>query len=290
MASVASSSSSHYIRTVQTTFTSQWTRSATPEARRPHQPLSSTIASASGSARRRAYASRLAASQQQALPPPSSGRASVFGFEDEPTTPVPTLKSVSPATQPPPPRLAHAWLPPYSSHHHVSEQSKRFPPPGLAAKRTADNSSEPLSVGAAGGNGETWKGFSTTRGAIEYGASASPSSTTPVSSTSTAPKTATPELASPIGRRPPVPSYAQVSRPRLTRTPSPPASPAPHPSFSSTRKALQNDRDAKARLVAGIMLNRAQGSKGRRKPIVVPHHQKRGYVQSCLRNEITVEA
>lgn len=284
MAYVASSSSSHYIRTVQTTFTSQWTRSASPEARRPHQPLNSSIASAS-SARRRAYAARLAASQPpQTLPAPSSGRAAVFGFEDEPTTPVPTLKSVSPAT----PRLAHAWLPPYS-HHHASEQSKRFPP-GLTAKKAADNAEplNPRSVGAVGsGNGEAWKGFSKTPGGFEDdGSSSSP----PVSTTSTTPKTATPELASPIGRRPPVPSYAQVSRPRLTRTPSPPASPAPHPSFSSTRKALQNDRDAKARLVAGIMLNRAQGSKGRRRPTVAPHPQKRGYVQSGLRHEITVEA
>ncbi|KAH6906870.1 hypothetical protein BKA70DRAFT_1285668 [Coprinopsis sp. MPI-PUGE-AT-0042] len=287
MASVASSSSSHYIRTVQTTFTSQWTRSATPEARRPHQPLSSTIASAS-SARRRAYAARLAASQPpQALPPPASGRAAVFGFEDEPTTPVPTLKSVSPAT----PRLAHAWLPPYS-HHHVSEQSKRFPP-GLTARRTAD-SAEPLNqlVGAAGGNGETWKGFSSTPTSKARDGSENDnlSPSLPPSSISTSPKTTTPELASPIGRRPPVPSYAQVSRPRLTRTPSPPASPAPHPSFSSTRKALQNDRDAKARLVAGIMLNRAQGSKGRRRHIVVPNQQKRSYIQSGLRNEVLVEA
>ncbi|KAH6871108.1 hypothetical protein BKA70DRAFT_1356835 [Coprinopsis sp. MPI-PUGE-AT-0042] len=231
-----------------TTFTSQWTRSATPEARRPHQPLSSTIASAS-SARRRAYAARLAASQPpQALPPPASGEQLCLGFEDE------THDTSTP-------RLAHAWLPPYS-HHHVSEQSKRFPP-GLTARRTAD-SAEPLNqlVGAAGGNGETWKGFSSTPTSKARDGSENDnlSPSLPPSSISTSPKTTTPELASPIGRRPPVPSYAQ------------------------------NDRDAKARLVAGIMLNRAQGSKGRRRHIVVPNQQKRSYIQSGLRNEVLVEA
>ena len=274
MASVASASSSHYIRTVQTTFTSQLTRSATPEARRPHQPLSNNLTSASNGHRRRAYSSRAVESRQ--LQSPGSGR-STYGFEDEPTTPVPTLKSVSQ----PSPRLAHAWLPPYS--HHVSEQSKRFAPPGLTAKRFTDGL-EPLPL--IGANGDMWKGFSPKpRGGSTYdlpppSSTSTPSTTTPKSS---------PELASPIGRRGAVPSYAQLSRPRLTRTPSPPASPAPQPSFSSTRQALQKDRDAKARLVAGILLNRAQGQKIRRGPIVVGQHKKR-YVQSGLRNEVLVEA
>ena len=282
MASVAASSSSHYIRTVQTTFTSQLTRSATPEARRPHQPLSSTLSSASNGHRRRAYSSRAVESRQHTSPAP--GRSSTYGFEDEPTAPVPTLKSVSQ----PSPRLAHAWLPPYS--HHVSEQSKRFAgaPPGLTAKRQAD-ALEPLPL--IGANGDMWRGFSPKpRGGSKYDLPPPPlpSSTSQASLPSSTASTP-PELAAPIGRRGAVPSYAQLSRPRLTRTPSPPASPAPGPSFSSTRQALQNDRNAKARLVAGILLNRAHGQKPRRGPIIVGSHKK-NYIQSGLRNEVLVEA
>lgn len=88
----------------------------------------------------------------------------------------------------------------------------------------------------------------------------------------------------------PAPAYSAPSnRPqRLTRTPSPPASPAPAPSFSSARQALQNDRDAKSRLVAGILLNRVHVPKVRRRPLVPG--VKRVYVPSGLRNEVKVDA
>ncbi|KAH6906873.1 hypothetical protein BKA70DRAFT_1285694 [Coprinopsis sp. MPI-PUGE-AT-0042] len=92
-------------------------------------------------------------------------------------------------------------------------------------------------------------------------------------------------------RRAPAPAYSAPPTPaarpqRLTRTPSPPASPAPAPSFSSTRQALQNDRDAKSRLVAGILLNRVHVPKVRRRPLVPG--LKRPYVPSGLRNEVII--
>lgn len=289
------------------------------------QPLRSTAGSPPGG-RRRAYAFRVASPQPQ-VPRSTGGGYKFDPFADEPTTPVPTLQTLASLSVPPPaPRLAPASLPqrkPYN--HQLAQQAKRGVSAGYASKRLPAGV-EPLPL-IAGGN-DMWKGFSPkpipkARGGFAYEVveyddydvpPPSPSPPPPYTAAASTPLLNTPytprRSVSPPSRpaspalnphspaftparraQAPAPSYTPVRQQqpqRLTRTPSPPASPAPSPSFNSARQALQNDRDAKSRLVAGILLNRVHVPKVRRRPLIPG--VKRPYLPSGLRNEILVDA
>ncbi|KAH6871105.1 hypothetical protein BKA70DRAFT_1356809 [Coprinopsis sp. MPI-PUGE-AT-0042] len=264
--------------------------------------------------RRRAYAFRVASPQPQA--PRSTGGGYKFDpFADEPTTP--TLQTLASLSVPPPaPRLAPASLPgrkPYN--HQLAQQAKRGVPPGYSAKRLPAGV-EPLPLPLiGGGNNDMWKGFSPKpipRLVVEYDDYdvPPPSLSPPPPYTATSPTTTT-LLNSPYTPRRSVSPPSRPASPALN-----PRSPAFTPSSARrgassgvqrsshscssssathsyalpssfacprsfvlvNRQALQNDRDAKSRLV--------HVPKVRRRPLVPG--LKRPYVPSGLRNEVII--
>lgn len=78
---------------------------------------------------------------------------------------------------------------------------------------------------------------------------------------------------------------AQAMQPvrAAVRTPSPPAAPAPGP------RGL-NDKDAKAKLVAGILLNRIHAGGRRARRVPSPSEGGRVYVPSGLSRVVACEA
>ncbi|TFK18668.1 hypothetical protein FA15DRAFT_602882, partial [Coprinopsis marcescibilis] len=266
----------------------------------PNAPLKPLPTNVGGGGRRRAYAFRAPA---VAAPVPRSKSAYKFDpFADEPTTPVPTLSTLASLSVPPAPRLSHASLPAprrahspsglYNHQLHQQQQVQHRRNMGYQGRR------HPGSFDMTGST-EIWRGFSSpitkTRNLAyeieEYDDSPSFSGgllNTPLS------KSGPPAAAAPVARRSSSPSTLNPASPVFTpsrplaRTPSPPT-PAPAPTFAATRSSMLNDKNAKARLVAGILLNRVHLSKpNRRRPVV--GDAKRPYVPSGLRSVVTCEA
>ncbi|EAU80841.2 hypothetical protein CC1G_04951 [Coprinopsis cinerea okayama7 len=267
-----------------------------------HQPPSSTSPSPPACGRRRAYAFRA-----PSVTAPTPRKSYKFDpFADEPTTPVPTLSTLASLSVPPTPKLAPAALPqrratsPGLYNHQLHQQQRRSVGGGYVAPA-------PRRQGLDNGNGDIWRGFPSpiprTRTLsyeieeydYEIPSSSSPSlRTTPLTPKPTTPVRASPAPTTTARRSPSPPSTLNPASPVFTpsrplaRTPSPPT-PAPPVTYASTKAGMLNDKDAKARLVAGILLNRVHVSKPmRRRPVL--GSEKRPYVPSGLSNVIACAA
>lgn len=334
---MATATSSHYIRTIHTSFTAAhsnpWARTTSSAAAMPqlyHQnqkystpasnpPSNPTTPATAG--RRRAYAFRVA-------PPPPSRPASTGPsykfdpFADEPTTPVPSIAHLASLSTPPTPRLAAASLPP-SQHSYQLQQQRAYhqqqaqafhsPPPvrrqfnqrrvtsynqvnqGYAAppqqRRAQHQQQQPQHHfdqdiwrhTASGNNGAYTpipRGRTLTYEFEEY--------------TDFTPAQGIERIAPPrIQRAAPLPSPTPT--PVILRTPTPAPKPAPVATARTPSppapKPFVADKDAKAKLVAGILLNRALHAAGRRgRRVPSPVGGKKPYVPSGLSRVVSVDA
>jgi len=260
--------------------------------------------------RRRAYAFRA-----PSVTPPNSRQGSTYKFDpfaDEPTTPVPTLSTLASLSVPPAPRLAPAALPQPQPrraispayNHQLHQQTQAYHRRNGYHTRRQPNTTS--------GSTEIWRSIRPLACDIEeYDYETSSPSTfasngnnnnggrllatplTPRPTPAAATRASGPAVVA-RGRSPSPPSTLNPASPvftpsrPLTRTPSPPTA-APPPSYAATRSSMLNDKDAKARLVAGILLNRVHLNKPtRRRPIF--GDAKRAYVPSGLSRVVSVEA
>ncbi|KAF5319101.1 hypothetical protein D9611_014117 [Ephemerocybe angulata] len=326
---MAASSSSHYIRTIHTSFTAAhshsnpWARtpsfslspslSPSPSSFAPsypqhqhqqqqqHQKYTAQPASGAGG-RRRAYAFRVAPQPQR------PGTSYKFDpFADEPTAPVPSIAHLASLSAPPTPRLAAASLPPpaapYPHYAHAA------PHPAQRARQSGVRPEEdaPAARDEGGADARTHNRDL----ALHLLSLPSPSTTSPIprgralnyefeeydyDSTNGGhgglivtglrrPSPSSPSLSSAAlssaahgtgtGRESAsmIQPRAQAMQPvrAAVRTPSPPAAPAPGP------RGL-NDKDAKAKLVAGILLNRIHAGGRRARRVPSPSEGGRVYV------------
>lgn len=295
-----------YIRTIHTSFTAAhpnpWSRPAVAPLVNMHQPLypspqkyatqptQAPPASGAGG-RRRAYAFRAPAAPQHPV-------CKFDPFGDEPTSPVPNLATLASLSAPPTPRLAAASLPPPVHHqyavqpHHLYQQkpSSYLPPrrqnrggyyAGPHHAGSGFNNQRPRHAPSSAfveAPTEIWRSNSPSRARYEFEEYDGEGG----SGASSQPQVQVRRRTSPP---PPAPIPAQVRR-----TPSPPApTPAPAPTQQQQNRFLY-DKDAKAKLVAGILLNRVHAVGKPRRRVPSPVGGKKPYVPSGLSQVVACAA
>ena len=323
----AAHSSSHYIRTIHTSFTAAhpgpWARANTVPLNMPihyqpqpaqiqkyaQQPIIATPPASGAGGRRRAYAFRAPAASSGATPSSTKSSYKFDPFADEPTAPVPSLATLASLSAPPTPRLAPTPVPSQQliqqGHYSLAPNQPRRQTRGYYAggpqpprtgyqqrPRTTVPSystySEPSSAQAARygpPTTEIWRAPSSSipRGRsltyefeeYDYDSSSSSGGNGGLKSYS-APLPAT-TIREPVVQR--------------QRTPSPPTVAAPRaPVSTQAANKFLNDKDAKAKLVAGILLNRVHAVGKPRRRIPSPVGGKKPYVPSSLSTVISCEA
>ncbi|KAJ2913767.1 hypothetical protein MD484_g6655, partial [Candolleomyces efflorescens] len=295
-----------YIRTIHTSFTAAhpnpWSRPAVAPLVNMHQPLypspqkyptqPSPAPPASGAGgRRRAYAFRAPAAPHRPV-------CKFDPFGDEPTAPVPNLATLASLSAPPTPRLAAASLPPPVHHHQYAVQPHHLyqqkPSSYLPPRRQNRGGYYAGNNNGAFGNQqrprhapsstfveaptEIWRSNSPSRRYEfeEYEGEGG-------SGVSSQPQVQVRRRMSPP---PPLPAPVPA---QVRRTPSPPA-PIPAPVPTTQQNRFFHDKDAKAKLVAGILLNRVHAVGKPRRRVPSPVGGKKPYVPSGLSQVVACAA